>query len=109
MKYLTETVKELESIMNKEAFDVEPYSGGNATISVTDHSFQFVIEPVEGYHIAIDAVLNGEIKYVVSNYISYQDTPPEYDLTDGFFEGNMTIYSKSEEHEHFEDLLINLK
>ena len=100
MKYLNLLVKELESIMSKEPFDVEQWNGGNAVISVTDHWFT-----IEG----MDAMLDGKIKYVVSNYkASTYEGEAEFELTDGFFEGELMVILFDEEHEFFEDLLINL-
>jgi hypothetical protein len=90
--------KELKTIASTTMEEIEPFSGGTGTISVTDYDFTLN---------GLNFIINGEIKYVVCSYENDHNYGVSYDLEDGFFEGTIHVSERDEVIEDF-DLLISV-
>ncbi len=81
----------LNGIISDKPFDVQEFSGGDATITVVNHSCN-----IAGY----DATINGMIRFTV---MKWDDNPCEREISeDGYFEGYVfgTLFN--------EEILIDL-
>ena len=97
-----EVLAELNKIIESTPFDVEHFNGGDAIIEVVDYWFK-----IRQGRLVFDCILNGTIKFVVTNYCLYLDVPNEYDLTAGFYDGNYHISYQEDEVES-DEVLISL-
>jgi len=92
----SEVRKELLNLMNYHNFEVEPFTGGDATIWVVNHKCNIM-----GY----ETVINGSIKYVVDKF---SDNPNECIISeDGYFDGAVYVWG-GEDPIFEEEILITL-